>query len=253
MNLNQKGSFLPILGVIVLLVVIAGGAYYLGTQNIKNSQNAQISTSPKSPAQPTTIESPTNPPIQNTNSLPSDWAVKNSVICNVKIPLPPKKEPYYIPDNPSTAPATNDEGGFWSYEERGSGNENDKFFINESISIFKNPNKQGSGYVAGMVQVICGPNNKGYTTQSFVDAYAKQYTDGTFSGLDFKQDGKKALWGHEVIQATITGGMFNEDDKEYYFATPSKLYQIRTISLSSNQTIKDTTKQIFNNLQFVND
>lgn len=52
---NQRGNFLIILGVLVLLLVVGGGAYYLGTQNgqTKNidtqlPMSSQINTSPTS-------------------------------------------------------------------------------------------------------------------------------------------------------------------------------------------------------------
>lgn len=79
---NQKGFFPIILGVLVLLLVIGGGAYYLGTQknanilpNDNTTQNSSINLSPT--ILPT--EEPTNASLKSHDSkyfsvsYPSNW------------------------------------------------------------------------------------------------------------------------------------------------------------------------------------
>lgn len=52
---NQKGSFQIILGALVLLLVVGGGAYYLGTKN-SNSQNQATNINTTPPIQPSSTQ-----------------------------------------------------------------------------------------------------------------------------------------------------------------------------------------------------
>ncbi len=60
--INQKGIFLPILGIILLLIIVSGGVYYLRMQNVKpipiNQQNNPIPSiaTTTQPTASTTIE-----------------------------------------------------------------------------------------------------------------------------------------------------------------------------------------------------
>lgn len=251
MKKDQTGGAALAFGFIVLLALVGVGSYYLGMQK------SQVPMPIEGKGQPDTfIDSPSTSiaPIPTgvieKATLPSGWTYSKSSPCNVLIPLPPKEEPYFIPDNPNTPPSVDDEGGWWQLEERGSDNPTDQFFTGQVIAIFRNPNAMGSGYVPGLVQIFCGPNRENYTTQGFVTDYGKQYTDGTFEGLDFSNQGEINLWGKKVNRASITGGMYSEDDLEYFFATPESLFQVRKVSLSKLQIIKDATEKIFENLQF---
>lgn len=87
---NQKG-FLPIiLGIFVLLLVVGGGAYYLGTQNSRTAPQAQnTNTQPTTNPQNNTATDPTDAPI-TTQSPQSDetagWKTYSSSILSFKYP-----------------------------------------------------------------------------------------------------------------------------------------------------------------------
>lgn len=98
--MNQKG-FLPLMfGILILLVVIGGGAYYLGTQKsgltnqvIDNRNNAQVQPSPTQlpQTQPTTYVSPS--PVNITWKTESvqikkETAVSGNENINLSIQLP---------------------------------------------------------------------------------------------------------------------------------------------------------------------
>ncbi len=247
---DQTGGAIIILLVLILIAIVGFGGYYIGAQN----SSPKVEPSPVAQTSTQTSASPTpSPAAQSTSTLPSGWTYQEDKFCNVSIPVPPKSEPYYIPDNPNTPPSvTNDEGGWWHFEKRAyEPSPTEKFFTNDTMAIFKQP-EAASDHVPGFVQVICGSNNKNYTTASYVEDYKKQFTDGTFGGLNFEEVGTKTLWGKQVIESNITGGMYSGDDHEYYFVTPSKVYRIRKLSYSQLQIIKDTTNQIFDNLKFSN-
>lgn len=243
--LSQKGSLIVSIGIIVLLVLAAGAAYYLGTQKPKPVYDTQSPT-----ASIATSSYPSTQVSVSASVLPPGWEYQTGKNCNVNIPLPPKKEPYFIPDNPNTPPAVDDEGGFWQIEDVLSQADQDKFFKGSVMARFRNPDAGGHDYVAGIVQVICGPNTQKYSTDNYIEVYSKQFTDGTFQGLTFSNLGTVNLWGKEVVKASIEGGMSSEDDSEYFFATPETLYRIRTFSQSQLLIIQDTTQKIFENLQF---
>ena len=73
---NKRGFFLAVLGVLVLLVVVGSGAYYLGTQK-NNASNQMYNTTPL----PTITSNPT--PIPNTTSLKTYTNTKYGYSINV--------------------------------------------------------------------------------------------------------------------------------------------------------------------------
>lgn len=85
---NQRSNFPIILGVLALLLVVGGGAYYLGTQNNRSApqtQNiyAQPTINPKN--------NPTDWPVttQSTQSdEQADWKTFTSKICNFNLKTP---------------------------------------------------------------------------------------------------------------------------------------------------------------------
>lgn len=66
---NERGNFLIILGTLVLLVVVGGGAYYLGTQRGSSNQVNQ-NTQQSNPVIPVTSEPS---PSSNDQPINSDW------------------------------------------------------------------------------------------------------------------------------------------------------------------------------------
>lgn len=238
---DQKGGLLIILSFFIVLILVGAGAYYFGLK-----QNPSIEPQMSSHATVAPMLKISPPPASSPVTLPPGWSYQLSNECSVSMPLPPKQEPYYIPESPDTPPAVDDEGGWWHYES--SSTRTDKFFTDSNVAIFKHP-EAASGYISGMVEVRCGPNKNNYSTSQFVEEYSKQYSDGTLSGLTFTNLGDASLWNQKVARVSLTGGMAS-GEPEYMFATPSKLYKVSRLNHSNLQIIKDITDQIFQNLQF---
>lgn len=66
---NQKGFMPLILGVVILLIIVAGGAYYLGSKNTNLTSKPQI----QQPA--TSATTPTSNPITSTGDSTAGWKV----------------------------------------------------------------------------------------------------------------------------------------------------------------------------------
>ncbi len=192
-------------------------------------------------------------PTEKANAIPTDWTYVTSQECNVSFPLPPKKEPYYIPVPTGETPdLMQDEGGFWQYGTNTSAG----MFTQYAYMHFFNEDWGGSEYMAGFVQVGCGPNTKGYTTESLLSTYSDDYKNGTYAGpegpLVFTNLGEKKMWGRSTIAYTVSGGMglSNGSNIQYLFATKEHIYTVSTMKMSQSTFIKNTTEQIFQNLQF---
>lgn len=98
---NQKGFFPIMIGMIILLIVVAGGAYYLGTQNSKSnlpstSQSNQPTVSPTENSQypPSTITpSPTSGTMVN-------WKSYISTKAKYSFKYPPEWPLVSVPESP---------------------------------------------------------------------------------------------------------------------------------------------------------
>lgn len=239
---NQHGNIL-VVGIVIGLLIASGlfGAYYFGTQQSKfNIQTPQESATET--AKQTSSSFPTP---ESTNNIPGNWTTKKSTLCNVSLPRPPKEAPYI------TLGSLNenmDGGAFWQFSE------NDKYsddMFTYSVSVFyENPEALGSGYVAGSVQITCSQNKDGLTTDTLLAAYEKKFTDGVYQGFKIKSKKEVNKWGKRVWEIKHTGGMFDENNPTYYFATPNHIYSVNRVALSQNNFVKETTEKIFNNLQF---
>jgi len=250
---KQSNTFLTILLGCIVLIVVGAGAYYLGMQRnqpllVSTPSTDEVSKTNNLPTvSPTSIVTTPVASVSPTTNIPAGWTMMESPICHIQVPLPPKKAPYYIPRD-SSASGVNDIGNWWRLTENDAG-DYQKFFTHQTIITLSNPDDMGSGYISGLVNIDCGANSKNYTTQSFVDAYAKQFTDGSFSALQFQSEGSVSLWNMTVLKGKVSGGM--RDENYYYFvATPSTLYMIHTLSDSQDAFVQRTTKQIFDAIQF---
>lgn len=248
---KSKTKFPFILGGVLLLLLVGGGAYYLGTQlnkeDLASSNQNKIDILPTSTVQSIPTETATSSPAQSTNYIPSDWTFKTSSTCNVSFPIPPKKSPYYTPKTPSS-PGVGDDGRYWIFEE--SNNTEDKLFKNIAYTIMRGDGELGSGYVSGMVTVNCGQNTNNYTTQTLLDSYTKNFTDGTYAGLTVSKKEFTTLWGRQVAAIYVEGGMAVSTKPEYLFATKNHVYKIDKVSMSQNTIIQQTTDTVLKNLQF---
>lgn len=244
---NQKGNVPIILGAIVVLLIVGAGAYYLGTQKNNAStnigQNVTPSTTPTN--QTSTTASPTQATNQQASSVPSDWTLKSSTYCGVKFPVPPNKEPYFeFIGQDSSNPQYR---RFWQLREGNQASDGHKIFANSS-SLMYVADIEASGYIAGHVGVRCAPNTS-YTLANIAENYASGF--GADAGIKVKSKRTTNIWGKDVVAAKIEGGMFS--DNEIYFVVTSKnVYKIDKRSDSDKELVRNTTDQIFNNLQFTN-
>lgn len=185
-------------------------------------------------------------PTNNSSSVPSDWTSQTSIACNVIFSIPPKKAPYYTPDDPTTSPDTAEDGAFWQFQE----NKGEDLFKNASRVTFLHPKVMGSGYVPGMVSANCSSNDGNYTSESLLQKYRSNFENGTYTGLEIINVKNVSLWGKKVYAVYIKGGMSDELNPGYLFATEKHIYLVNKIAMSSSSFVKETTEIIFNSLRF---
>lgn len=246
---KKSGNF-KLISVLILLVLIIGMVGYFLASKFLNSSIPGNSDSNFPPENPINTNSANAglPPSENKNvNIPEDWTVYKSSVCYVDIPLPPQKEPYIVPDNPETTPGVNDEGGYWKLQEYS--NQSGIVFVDGVTAVFGNPDAPGSGYVAGIVQVRCAENESNITTDTLLQRYVEYFKSDT-QGLTLKKKGNTVMWGKNVEVLTVEGGMYEEGNEEYLFATDTHIYLISKRSMSTNELIRETTDKIFENLVF---
>lgn len=83
--INQKGFFPIILGVLVLLLVVGGGAYYLGTQNKSTKQSSVNTPSLTISTQQNNVD--TSPASSNA-SIPTNWKTYNNTKYSYSVSFP---------------------------------------------------------------------------------------------------------------------------------------------------------------------
>lgn len=247
---NQRGGFVIVLSILVVVVFVSVGTYYLGTQQSKPEivilTNSPVPTFDSSAPLPSNASA--KPSTRPSTSLPSDWTYQKSTACNTSFPIPPKKEPYLTTTLPSTG-ATNDNNRFWKLSEN---TESELFLFKDDSSLNYAPTEEaslGNGYNPGSVSIFCTRNNETLTNGQLVstlEAYIKS------NNYDFKLLNKRNLnkWNIDVVAVNIQGGMFGEADDVYFFNIGNRSYFVTYSSQSENQVVKDTTKKIFDNLQF---
>lgn len=242
-----------IFGILVLLLVVVGGAYYLGTQktNVSTNTNQYTTSSAPPTAQIFPTTSPTETTNQQTSSIPSDWTLKSSTYCGIKFPLPPKKDPYYSPDDPNRTPSVTEElgsGRFWQVRETDSASGGGKDSIFTAVTaIMHVSDTETSGFISGGIFIRCVPNTNSYTLANIAESYAS----GAGTGIKVKSKRTTKIWGKDVVAAKFEGEMFS--DNEIYFVIAGNFdYKINKISNSDKEFVRNTTDQIFDNLQFSN-
>ena len=170
---------------------------------------------------------------------PAGWSLKYSQNCNLDLPVPPNKQPYQMKTPQGTR--------YWQEEEFSSQQNN----TTNSIArvIFKYPGEQGN-LVAGVVIVYCSPNNAKDTTDSYVAKFEKKLgTDPTYKGITITSKKTETYWGRKVVHFIAKAP--NGDLGEYFFfASKEHIYLVRPQSQLKDQTVRDTAKKIFLNLQF---
>lgn len=244
---KKSKSLLLGLGAVVLLLLGGLGGYFMANSS---KQVPKIAEKKIAPSPTLTQAISQTQPADEKELLPEGWTYYESKECGVNFPLPPKEAPYYIPAPTGKMPdLTKDEGGYWQY----GSNTSAGMFTTYAYINYSNPDWGGSDYIAGLIQVGCAKNTNQYTTQTLLKAYSDQYKSGLYGGpegaLKFDEVGKKTMWGHEVIEYKISGGM-RDNDLNYLFATDTYIYTISPLVMSNSDQIKATAEQIFNGLKF---
>ncbi len=242
-----------VLGIVVFFLFVG----YIDTR--RNTVPARISqnVAPTNQALvPTRIIKP------QLSSLGNGWIVKSSRFCAVEFQSPPNNAPYFELIGQDASNPENRR--FWQLREGAQTANGRIIFTNNSSLIYIadredsgyadiNPNsytqasgyKETKGFITGLVGVQCAPKAS-YSLANIAESYA-----ASFTGVTVKNKRMTTLWGKEVVAATFTGGLF-KNDEIYFIITNDKVYKIEKRSDSTKEFIKNTTDQIFNNLQFAN-
>lgn len=209
-----------------------------------NTSKDVVTKDPEQLSQVSPTQEPIPPTPISVSAIPAGWSEFLSTACNVVLPVPPKQAPYYTTDS-----NTVDYGHYWMIREHE--DKNDTLLPHTTSVAFDNPNSSGSDYVAGLVSVSCGPNKANFTTNTFTDAYIKDYMDGSSpSEIYLAKQEKVNLWGRDVVEIAFKGESILYGTPKYLYATEKQVYLISESSNSSKQLTQETTKTIFNNLQF---
>lgn len=192
--------------------------------------------------------------VNKSSQIPDSWSLQANADCNIQVPLPPKAPPYYTPDQNTPQPVGGLAGSFWQFRDAGSS----EFIFNKNITaIYAHP-EAANGVIPGAVDIHCTNNTQSLSSQQLVDQIERNLAvdnpvSEQFEEAQIKLGNPQPLtkWGFPVVKANISGGFYG--DRDYYFlATPSNLYMISTKVDADDQLVRDTTQQIFDNLQFTN-
>lgn len=98
---NQKGFIPLMLGVLILLVIVAGGAYYLGTQKNKpaGSSSVESNQSTTAPTGSTQYNAPTTNPSSTSDTL-TNWKLYTSIKANYSFKYPSEWPLVNVPTSP---------------------------------------------------------------------------------------------------------------------------------------------------------
>ncbi len=107
----------------------------------------------------------------------------------------------------------------------------------------------GNDYNPGSVSVFCAPNPENLTLDQILAKLEKDIKSPDLSDFEVIKTGQIIKWGVNAAVVNIVGGMFGEDNA-YIFPANGKMYFVQYVSNSQNTPVKDTTKQIFDNLKF---
>jgi hypothetical protein len=176
---------------------------------------------------------------QNNTDLPYGWTYYKDSTCNVDIPIPPAKLDI---DKRS-----------WKIEINSNYDLLGFFKGNVITAIHRNPD-EASGYISGMVSIICGQTNESLTKlnadfHSYLTLQTQQNTSP--EGLiELTSNNNVTMWGFPSNEMAFVGGMFDPKQKYYLIVNSGKWYLITKKSDSTNPEINQQTNQIFNFIRF---
>lgn len=265
---KPKTNYLLIGGIVLVCFILFGfGGYYLGKQSsnsqqyTNNGQSQLIPTASPEPGTPTAT-----PTSQQVSSLPTGWNYKNNGECGVKFAIPPKETPYYYPVDANRQPSvTNEQGSgrFWDFPRGGSyPNLLSKILLpnqeyKQAITMFVSP-EEASGYISQAVAVSCIPNNGRFANNNAltssltteIDKYNKSTGEKGMQASTYtiKSNTPKTRWGKSVVDLIVT-----EDTVDVSYTilvTPQYVYEVKVFGATSDASVRDTAKKIFDNLGF---
>lgn len=236
--LNQKGNFLIIIGVLVLIVIVGATSYYLGSQKYSppQAENTQVDASPLIKTQ--TVAVSASPAVLGV--IPNDWTLESGRYCNFKFYLPPNRAPYFELLDPNSTDPINRR--FWQIRDFSDSKVS-------SVSIMHVADVEASGFISGAIGIGCSKNTNSKTADQRVMEYAAEM-ENPETGGGLKEKRNDVMWGFPVIIAKFFGGASDPNQEHYFFTTKDYNYLITKQSDSKDIKVKDTTDLIFNNLQF---
>lgn len=266
-----------IVGLTVLTLILLGTTIFFAYQNyqLKNQlllaptstpdNNGEVSTPTVTPTSDETTET--------TSLIPSGWTLQNNGECAVKLPIPPKEEPFYKPYDPNKQPSVTADvgsGRFWDFP-RGVVYPNLLSKLPNGYETHKQTptayatEAEASGYVSSAIIVSCIPNTNSVDNQEMLNMlnqglqnYNQENTERMgATRYTIKSSKETNRWNNNVYDFTMSeyfknpGGQPFTNSVEYtMFATPSFIYEIRIMGATNDSFVKDTAQKIFDNLQF---
>jgi len=227
---------LPILGFYI-------GMHYRPPIVVSNPQtNYQQNTVHPTPS--VTNEAPLPNNTQQITNDTDDWIMKKASVCNVTMPVPPKKKPYVVGGSDGEVFSS------WQFSEnmkKGMDFDDIQFENIAQVELTVDYDAQisrsllGEGYVG----VNCSKNTKHYTTQSFAQEVA-----AILSKADTSVKKVISSVTHQQIWQKDVVAISTESDTFYVFVDNNMVYLIMKQSYSTDTFIQNTTNRIFNTLQF---
>lgn len=263
----KMNLIVPILLTILLSGTVFGfGGYYFAKKTINSQPNLEdnqiqptSTTISQMLATPTTIK-------EQLSTLPAGWSYKTNNECGVKFAIPPKEKPYYQPIDPNREPSvTNDQGSgrFWDFPRGGSYPNllskliGEKQEYKQAIAMFASADG-GSGYISQAVAVSCIPNNGRFTDNSqllsSLTTELNKYNSLTgekgmqAATYSVKSNSPTQRWSKNVVDLVVAEDTANISYT--MFVTSQFIYEVKLFGGSKDISVKNTGKQIFDNLSF---
>jgi hypothetical protein len=201
-----------------------------------------------------TEATPSSSPVAIASASPStspspraNWKSFISQVCGVGYSIPPQAEPYTTTSFPAGG-ASDDNNRVWRSLDLyiSDGKLYNLFENGLKIDYFKNT-PIGNGYTPGLITLYCAPNSQNMTADTVLENFLKEN-----STLTLQSSKRVVKWYQQAVVADITGAQSSPLNNEYYFiANPKYIYLITATSESPNDSVKNTTEQIFNSIQFL--
>lgn len=264
---NKSNSFL-VMSLILLEVITILIVCFLYYQN--NHLKSQILTVQYTPIPSTESNSQVvDTPLQQNVILPEGWSYIEGKECGVKFAIPPKEAPYYYPMDVNRQPSLTSEQGsgrFWDFPRGGTyPNLLSKLYTTkvnlepkQAMAMFATSD-EASGYVSQAVSVSCIKNDQlkivdNEEMLSLLKGEIEKYNASTeekgmqASAYKINSNTPAIKWGKNVMNLVVSEGATNVTYT--MFVTPRYVYEIKVFGATSDSSVKDTAKKIFDNLVF---